>query len=152
LGIFEPTSVIFSHSSFSSAKQITILSLSLSLSKMEKHNTMTSPPSQTATTIVTFRELVRRLTGSSAVSEELPVNPTSNLFLKAFPHGGLTGPRWSPYTNQGTAGMRKLEPDTPVQTPPSNREPDPKKNKKIKIELFPGNVRKPVGSNVIKRE
>jgi hypothetical protein len=79
---------------------------------MEKLNTMTSPPSQTATTIVTFRELVRRLTVSSADSEELPVNPTSKLFLKAFPHGGLTGPRWSPYTNQGTAGMRKLEPDT----------------------------------------
>jgi hypothetical protein len=125
-------------------------SLSLSLSKMEKLNTMTSPPSQTATTIVTFRELVRRLTVSSADSEELPVNPTSKLFLKAFPHGGLTGPRWSPYTNQGTAGMRKLEPDTPVQTPPSSREPDPKKKKKF--QLFPGNVRKPVGSNVIKRE
>jgi hypothetical protein len=120
---------------------------------MEKHNTMamTSRPSPTATTIVNFRELVRRLTGSSADSEELPVNPASKLFLKAFSQGGLTGPRRSPYTNQGTAGMRKLEPDTPVQTPPSSREPDTKKKKK-KIQLFPGNVRKPVGSNVIKRE
>jgi hypothetical protein len=101
---------------------------------MEKHNimAMTSPPSPTATTIVTFRELVRSLTGSSADSEELPVNPTSKLFLKAFPHGGLTGPRRSPYANQGTAGMRKLEPDTPVQTPPSSREPDPKNQKKKK--------------------
>jgi hypothetical protein len=99
---------------------------------MEKHNTMAiaSRPSPTATTIVTFRELIRMLTGSSADSEELPVNPTSKLFLKAFFHGGLTGPRRSPYTNQGTAGMRNLEPDTPVQTPPSSREPDPKKKKK----------------------
>jgi hypothetical protein len=98
---------------------------------MEKHNTMAiaSRPSPTATTIVTFRELIRMLTGSSADSEELPVNPTSKLFLKAFFHGGLTGPRRSPYTNQGTAGMRNLEPDTPVQTPPSSREPDPKKKK-----------------------
>jgi hypothetical protein len=102
---------------------------------MEKHNTMTSPPLPTATTIVTFRELVRSLTGSSADSEELPVNPASKLFLKAFPHGGLTGPRWSPYTNQGTAGMRKLEPDTPVQTPPSSREPDKKKKSSYFLEM-----------------
>jgi hypothetical protein len=118
---------------------------------MEKHNTLTSPSSPTATTIVTFRELIRMLTGSSADSEELPVNPTSKLFLKAFFHGGLTGPRWSTYTNQGTAGMRNLEPDTPVQTlrVALNRT---QKKIKIKIQLFPGNVRKPVGSNVIKRE
>lgn len=83
---------------------------------MEKQNTVTSPPSPTATTIVAFRELVLRLTGSSADWEELPVNPTSKLFLKVFSHGGLTGTRRSPYTNQGTAGMRNLEPDTPVQT------------------------------------
>jgi hypothetical protein len=53
---------------------------------MEKHNTMTSPSSPTfvQADTHTFRDLVQTLTGSSAVSEKLHVNPPSKLFPKSF--------------------------------------------------------------------
>jgi hypothetical protein len=50
---------------------------------MEKHNTMTLPSSPTATFVQadthTFTDLVQTLTGSSAVSEKLHVNPFKTL-------------------------------------------------------------------------
>jgi hypothetical protein len=84
---------------------------------MVKHNTMTSPSSPTATTFMqadthTFRDLVQRMTGSSANSEKLPVNPPSKLFPKAFTPSEHTGPRQSPFKlheRRHTHTMRKLE-------------------------------------------
>ncbi|XP_018839542.1 VQ motif-containing protein 33-like [Juglans regia] len=85
---------------------------------MEKHNTMTSSPaSPTATTFVqadanTFRDLVQKLTGSSAVSEKLPVTLPSKLSSKAFTPGDPTAPRRSPFKlheRRHTHTMRKLE-------------------------------------------
>jgi len=72
---FEPITIFFCKSPFS-----------LSLSKMEKHNTMTSPSSPTfvQADTHTFRDLVQTLTGSSTGSEKLHVNPPSKLFPKCF--------------------------------------------------------------------
>ncbi|KAG2700396.1 hypothetical protein I3760_07G228600 [Carya illinoinensis] len=85
---------------------------------MEKHSSMTSSPaSPTATTFVqadanTFRDLVQKLTGSSADLEKLPVTFPSKLSSKAFTSGDPTAPRRSPFKlheRRHTHTMRKLE-------------------------------------------
>ncbi|KAB1204771.1 hypothetical protein CJ030_MR8G027382 [Morella rubra] len=78
---------------------------------------MTSPTSPTATTFVqadtnTFRDLVQKLTGSSADSEKLPVTLPSKFTSKAFSPGDPTAPRRSPFKlheRRHTHTMRKLE-------------------------------------------